>query len=78
MTYRTNKNVWVMRKIEKHWYEIGFQSGSNFLPRYRVKWRVVADEVLKLLQGRKSKMRMRFFLSMLKSGVGIKEVFDEE
>lgn len=74
MTYRTNKNVWAMRKIENHWYEIGFQSGSSFLPRYRVKWRVVADEVLKLLQDRKSQMRMGFFLSMLKSKAEIKEV----
>lgn len=74
MTYKKNKNLLAMRKIENHWYEIGFQSGSIFLPIYHVKWRVVAEEVLKLLQGRKSRMRMKFFILLLKSGVEIKEV----
>jgi hypothetical protein len=74
MTYRKNKSTWAMRKIENHWYEIGFQSGSIFLPIYHVKWRVVADEVLKLLQGRKSRMRMKFFILSLKSRCDIKEV----
>lgn len=74
MTNKTNKSAWTMRKIENHWYEIGYQSGCDFLPRYRVKWRTVADEVLKLLQGRKSKIRMGVFLSELESGIVIKEV----
>lgn len=74
MAHRKNKNAWAMRKTENHWYEIGFQSGSIFLPIYHVKWRVVADEVLKLLQGRKSRMRMKNFILSLKSSYEIKEV----
>ena len=66
--------MWVMRKLDNHWYEIGFQSGNIFLPRYRVKWRVVADEVLKLLQGRKSRIRIGFFILSLKPRGEITEV----
>lgn len=69
-----NKNTWIIRKLGNHWYEIGFQSGCVFLPRYRVKWKAVDDEVLKLLQGRKSRIRMKFFILSLNPRSEIQEV----
>lgn len=66
--------MWVMRKLENHWYEIGFYCDGIFTPRYHVKWRVVADAVLKLLQGRKSQMTMEFFIHSLGTNSEIKEV----
>lgn len=74
MARRKNKSAWTMTKIGNHWYEIGLLNDSIFLPIFHVRWRVVADEALKLLQGRKSNMTMGCFLRMLKSGVEIKEV----